>query len=773
MIFALPHSSKRRLATVLTLAATLLPTLASAQLFVGWGSNIWSEQVYPPGLRAAKAITPSAYWHTLAIKTDGTVVGWGYQSGNGEGTPPAGLTNVVQVAGGQYFSLARRSNGTVVGWGLNSSGQANTPDSLVDAVDIAAGFYHGVAVRANGRVVGWGLNSSGQRTFPSTLTTAVKVAAGLQHTLVLKADGTVVGFGGNSSGQIDVPAGLNHVVQVAAGNYHSLALKSDGTVVGWGYNGDGEINIPAGLDNVKSISASSWGSVALKYDGTVVCWGYNSYGQSDVPAGLTDVVAVHAGESVTIAMRAPAIAKIDQSEIYAGYSATGTVTLAEPAPAGGATVGLLSDDPAVDVPASAFVPAGATSVTFPVTTDLVFGANHTAHIRTVFEDTPTIPAKVTLIANTATVTTSHTNVIAGSNTRVALTIELANPVLVDTYFVSNSDDPEVILDPTIRVRAGQKKAFIYATTRPVPNQRTATLAVSYLGQPLGSKALLLKILTATLTFDRYQLDGGDSVGGFVTLNANVGADTEVPLTAGPGVSVPPSLTVVAGTKSVGFTATTEYVLATTLVPVSANFNGGVNTKELRLAPKPIIQSITLQTYIFGRQIVTGKVRLKAAAPAGGAVVTLASSHAELVIPATVTIPEGAREATFTAEAADVPATVDAYVQASSGASVLTKEIEVRALTLSSLVLSTSSVTAGTSATGTVTLNVAVSLDTTVDISSQFPGIASVPVTVTIPAGSRTGTFTINTASPGATSKNVKITATKHDSTLYRTLKVLP
>lgn len=52
-------------------------------------------------------------------------------------------------------------------------------------------------------------------------------------------------------------------------------------------------------------------------------------------------------------------------------SSTGTVTLSAPAPAGGATVALVSSNGAASVPSSVTVPAGATSATFTVNTSMV------------------------------------------------------------------------------------------------------------------------------------------------------------------------------------------------------------------------------------------------------------------------------------------------------------------------------------------------------------------------------------------------------------------
>ena len=60
--------------------------------------------------------------HSLALRSDGTVVGWG-DNGSDQGTVPTDLNGVVAIACGDYHSLALRNDGTVVAWGRNTSGQ--------------------------------------------------------------------------------------------------------------------------------------------------------------------------------------------------------------------------------------------------------------------------------------------------------------------------------------------------------------------------------------------------------------------------------------------------------------------------------------------------------------------------------------------------------------------------------------------------------------------------------------------------------------------------
>ena len=70
----------------------------------------------------------------------------------------------------------------------------------------------------------------------------------------------------------------------------------------------------------------------------------------------------------------PALAsvRISPTDVVGGTPATGTVTLTSAAPAGGVAVPLTSDDPiAATVPATVTVPAGSTTASFPVTTNVV------------------------------------------------------------------------------------------------------------------------------------------------------------------------------------------------------------------------------------------------------------------------------------------------------------------------------------------------------------------------------------------------------------------
>ncbi len=127
------------------------------------------------------AIAAGSY-HSVALKEDGTVVAWGNNtSGQVTGIPqpfdatgdatasPVTLNGKVlggvnAIAAGGFHTVALKSDGSVVAWGSDSDGQTTMPVAARSGVKaIAVGFGHTVALKNDGSVVAWGNNDSGKR----------------------------------------------------------------------------------------------------------------------------------------------------------------------------------------------------------------------------------------------------------------------------------------------------------------------------------------------------------------------------------------------------------------------------------------------------------------------------------------------------------------------------------------------------------------------------------------------------------------------------------
>jgi hypothetical protein len=167
--------------------------------------------------------------HSLALRSDGTIVGWG-RNDDGQAAPPTG-NNYIAISAGWYHSLALRSDGSIVGWGNNYCGQA-TPPTGNNYIAISAGGSHSLALRSDpsaalgtgDSIVGWGRNDYGQTT-PPPENNYIAISAGGAYSLALRSDGTIVGWGVNSSGQATPLAG-NDYVAIAAGYRHSLVIRA-------------------------------------------------------------------------------------------------------------------------------------------------------------------------------------------------------------------------------------------------------------------------------------------------------------------------------------------------------------------------------------------------------------------------------------------------------------------------------------------------------------------------------------------------------------------
>jgi alpha-tubulin suppressor-like RCC1 family protein len=258
------------------------------------GINEIARAPFPTGLRPTPVTTfaggnnwksvAGGYAFTVAIKTDGSLWTWGrnhvgqlgINNTDQKNTPVttfAGGTNWKSIAGGFFHTAAIKTDGSLWVWGNNGYGQLGinlgnvnrvTPVTTfaggTDWKSVSCGQYYTAAIKTDGSLWSWGLGTSAQLGDNNIITRSTpvttfaggnnwkSVACGWTHTAAIKTDGSLWNWGLGTSGQLGNNTNTNRSTpvttfsggtnwkQVSAGKGFSVAIKTDGTLWGWGEN---------------------------------------------------------------------------------------------------------------------------------------------------------------------------------------------------------------------------------------------------------------------------------------------------------------------------------------------------------------------------------------------------------------------------------------------------------------------------------------------------------------------------------------------------------
>ncbi|RYG47645.1 hypothetical protein EON79_06780, partial [bacterium] len=657
---------------------------------------------------------------------------------------------------------------TVVAWGADYEGETVVPAGLKDVVAIAASGSWSLALKADGTVVQWGYNFGGLLNPPAGLKNVVGIAAGFAHALAVKSDGTVVAWGANSSNQCDVPLGLGAVVQVSAGGNQSLALKSDGKVVGWG---PPSAKAPSYLDGVTRIAAGYDHSLALTSVGGVVAWGQGLDDQINVPRPLSGVTLIAASD-FSLAFGHRLTVSVNRTEMYAGESAIGTVELGEAAESGGAVVTLRASNPLVKVPETVTVPEGESMATFPISSELSFGAGFYTSIAATYRGDTNEEAEMYVEENGLRLALNTPSFIGGSSTKPILTATLAWPLMTQASLTLEATDAALLLPPSVVFKPGEKTFKIPLGHVPVPTDRDIGLALLYKGQTVTSTGLKLRAIKGALSIDPGVLTQGQTGTGTVTLTGFVQQPFAVTLASNhPSISVPSTVTVPAGARTVTFPVSAVGA-GSRMVEVTAIVNGTPTTASVYVDVSPEVKNVEIPSAGYGLSNIPVRVRLKAVAPAGGAIVRLASSDPALRVPATVRIAEGTYYTDVVATTTDLASAASATVTATVGTSSAIDTIALTPVGVHSVTASAASVKGGDSFELTITLNTVLRTNTLVGLTTPDGVSLVVPHQTNVNQGMRSRTITIKTR-PVTGVWTVSIVVTKNGKSETQKIKITP
>jgi alpha-tubulin suppressor-like RCC1 family protein/putative hemolysin len=273
-------------------------------------------------MNGVKSVSSSNNGSVMAIKTDASLWAWGQNGVDigdgrrggylGDGTtidrlkPVKVMDGVVAVSNGVFHSMAIKTDGSLWAWGLNEDGELgdgttkdrHSPVKAMDSVtSVSTDWSYTMAIKTDGSLWAWGRNAGGQLGDGTTTNRLkpVKVmdsVASVSHTssrtMAIKTDGSLwvwgsnVGDGTTESRHSPVKI-MDSVASIFAEDSSTWAIKTDGSLWAWGYNHSGElgdgttewrytpVKIMDSVASVFSYRSSTW---AIKTDGSLWAWGY-------------------------------------------------------------------------------------------------------------------------------------------------------------------------------------------------------------------------------------------------------------------------------------------------------------------------------------------------------------------------------------------------------------------------------------------------------------------------------------------------------------------
>jgi hypothetical protein len=498
-----------------------------------------------------------------------------------------------------------------------------------------------------------------------------------------------------------------------------------------------------------------------------------------------------------------------------GVSTTGTVTLTQAAPSGGAQVtvnlpngtnyaSFTSETSDVDS-VTIDIAAGATTANFTLFTKAVL-INQLVKVRATYTGTfkettlQVVPWLVSEQLPAATMVGGDPN-----NMRGVVTLAAPAPAGGVAIALTASDSAVQFVGLPFVIPAGQTSAQFTLTSDGVDAPTAVSVQATLLGLTKSASLTLLPATLQSITLTPSTVAGGSPSVATITLNGKAGplpytatitSDSSKAIPAGTTITVDPQTV----SSTVGVDINTLPVTTSTTANITATHTASTGhpfaQKSATLTIQPVlVNGLTLvPTTVESGGTSEATITLSTAAPTGGARIYVSSSDTSIArvfaedddalptdgIGSYVTIPEGDTQATFHVTGRYVQTNSTVAISASGGIGTpKTTNLTVKAISYTLVLDPTSTIGSASGSnvvTGTVTLTTGaatenVTFAVSTDNSTVFPS-GTFDTSVTIVAGDSTGSFSLRPK--GVTSsQSVTITTAFGTNTKTKLLVVRP
>lgn len=370
----------------------------------------------------------------------------------------------------------------------------------------------------------------------------------------------VANAGADRSGQVGAPVALPGATSGGTGQVSTLWTK---------YSGPGSVTFanPASASTSATFSAAGAYTLMLRASDAVHTPGFDAV-----------VVTVTSGGAISNLTMTP-------NPVDGGYQATGTVTLALPAPSGGATVAITDTLSMLTPPATVVVPQGQTARSFSVAASVV----NTAYVGNLIASYSGAQRVLSVTVQPGpaiqNLTLTPSAVTGGASSTGRVTLNKPAPTGGTTVSLTDSS-AAVSMKATVKIPAGSTDIAFLVSTTPVASTLNANVTAAVPGSALGATLAVRTAALAAVAITPSTVTGGASATGTLTLNgvaAQGGASASLSDNSA-SASVPATIVIPQGQTSSQFTVATSAVASTAVATISASRLGVVRTTTLTIVP---------------------------------------------------------------------------------------------------------------------------------------------------------------------------------------------
>ncbi|MBZ5621848.1 MAG: hypothetical protein LAQ69_24430 [Acidobacteriia bacterium] len=433
------------------------------------------------------------------------------------------------------------------------------------------------------------------------------------------------------------------------------------------------------------------------------------------------------------------------TSLGSGAGTTCTVTLSKGAPAGGAVVALSSNNVLLPVPTSVTVAVGATTATFTATAGTI-GSDQAATL-TATLNSQSQSATINLVTAVLVSALGCNPTSLGSGAGTTCTVTLSKAAPAGGAVVALSSNNALLPTPaSVTVAVGATTGAFTTTAGTIGSDQTATLTATLNSQAKSATInLVAAAVVSALGCNPTSLGSGAGTTCTVTLSKAAPAGGAVVALSSNNalLTTPPSVTVLAGSITATFTATTGTITLSQTGSVTASYNGSSQSASISLVAAVQVTSLICNPSSLPSSAITACTVTLSQTAAANTLVSLSSNSPLITVPASVTILAGSSSAGFNATTGTIITDTSGVITATLGGT--SQNVVLTLLsppTLASITCSPTALPLGGSSTCTVSLSRAAGAVTVVGLSTSDFAL-STPSSATVPPGSAAVAFLVS------------------------------